>query len=223
MPRAKTWPPGAAVTSLDSIEAPVRWAKQNLTDGIWAEGGDPAVAETACQSGCRASRDSGDNRNARTRRAANETASVDQIKHNKNLTRLPQGKMVYAAATHFKPQGNFKPTEGKLRPIHLLHRGDIQSPREPSPPGCLATVAGRRLAVGSGRGRSRTPRGTRPLVDPRRSSAGLAIDCQSSLAVSLWPGNRRHAERLWSHGCPADASANCSIGWRLNFVTAVNH
>ena len=40
-----------------------------------------------------------------------------------SLAKLPQGKMVYAAATHFAPRGGFKPTEGTLRPIHVLHRG----------------------------------------------------------------------------------------------------
>ena len=33
----------SAVTSLDSIEAPDRWRKSNLTDGIWASAGDEAA------------------------------------------------------------------------------------------------------------------------------------------------------------------------------------
>jgi hypothetical protein len=45
--------------------------------------------------------------------------------------------MVYAAATHFSPQGNFKPTLGTPRPVRLLHRGDVTSPREEVHPGTL--------------------------------------------------------------------------------------
>ena len=50
---------------------------------------------------------------------------------------LPSGKMVYAAATHFKAQGNFKPTSGTPRPIHVLLRGDVQRPGKPVAPGVL--------------------------------------------------------------------------------------
>jgi hypothetical protein len=51
--------------------------------------------------------------------------------------KLPAGKMVYAAATEFRPEGNFKPTGGMPREIRLLHRGDIQSPGERLKPGVL--------------------------------------------------------------------------------------
>lgn len=53
------------------------------------------------------------------------------------IAALPKGKMVYAAATHFEPQGDFQPTEGNPRPIHVLHRGDVQQPRDPARPGVL--------------------------------------------------------------------------------------
>ena len=46
-------------------------------------------------------------------------------------------QMVYAAATHFETQGNFKATEGKLRTIHVLHRGDVLQPRQLAIPGVL--------------------------------------------------------------------------------------
>ncbi|MCA9125445.1 MAG: DUF1553 domain-containing protein [Planctomycetales bacterium] len=46
------------------------------------------------------------------------------------LSELPPQKLVYAAATHFSPQSNFRPTEGKLRPIHVLQRGDVAQPGE---------------------------------------------------------------------------------------------
>ncbi|MFK8114275.1 MAG: DUF1553 domain-containing protein, partial [Rubripirellula sp.] len=53
------------------------------------------------------------------------------------LSKLPKGKMVFAAATRFKPQNNFKPTEGKQRLIHVLHRGNVGQPGEPATPGVL--------------------------------------------------------------------------------------
>jgi hypothetical protein len=46
-------------------------------------------------------------------------------------------QVVYAAAIDFPAVGSFKPTGGKLRPIHVLHRGDVQSPGEPALPGFL--------------------------------------------------------------------------------------
>jgi hypothetical protein len=42
---------------------------------------------------------------------------------------------VYAATTHFKPRSNFKPTEGKPRMIHVLHRGEVTQPKDPVRPG----------------------------------------------------------------------------------------
>jgi hypothetical protein len=53
------------------------------------------------------------------------------------LKALPEGEVVYAAATHFKSQSNFKPTLGVPRPIHLLHRGDVREPGAPAVPGVL--------------------------------------------------------------------------------------
>jgi hypothetical protein len=58
------------------------------------------------------------------------------------LARLKKAGMVYAAATHFKTEGNFKPTMGKPRAIHVLHRGDILAPREKVKPGLLPFSAG---------------------------------------------------------------------------------
>jgi hypothetical protein len=50
--------------------------------------------------------------------------------------------MVYAAATHFQPRGNFKPTEGVPREIYRLHRGNVQQPRELVSPGLLPISEG---------------------------------------------------------------------------------
>jgi len=48
--------------------------------------------------------------------------------------------IVFAAATDFEPQGNFHPTQGKPRAIHVLARGSEASPLEIAPPGALSCV-----------------------------------------------------------------------------------
>lgn len=127
---------GAKVSSLDSIEAPVRWGKQNLVDGIWARPHDPDLAKqltaaTKREGEILAAIETED-RVTRRKQLDDAIGSIE-----KELASLPKGKMVYAAATHFKPQGNFKPTGGKPRPIHLLHRGDIKHPLQPVNPSLL--------------------------------------------------------------------------------------
>ena len=69
----------------------------------------------------------------RQREQAEETVRTAEAK----LRSLPRAEMVYAAATHFPTQGNFKPTLGKLRPIHILRRGNIQEPLTAAIPGLL--------------------------------------------------------------------------------------
>ncbi|MBI2480173.1 MAG: DUF1553 domain-containing protein [Planctomycetia bacterium] len=126
----------AQVTSLDSIEAPVRWARSNLTDGIWAQAGDPnSVRELA-----EATRQQSEiltRINTPERLAEREQLNGRITEATHKLAALPKGRMVYAAATHFTPQGNFKPTLGTPRPIRLLHRGDVNSPRDEVQPGTL--------------------------------------------------------------------------------------
>ena len=70
----------------------------------------------------------------KTQRAmlAQQLVSIDR-----ELSALPVGRMVYTAATHFTPQGNFRPTEGKPRPVKLLHRGNETQPREDVQPGTI--------------------------------------------------------------------------------------
>jgi len=43
--------------------------------------------------------------------------------------------VVFAAATHFEPQGQFIPTNGKARPIHILKRGNEKDPGPEVGPG----------------------------------------------------------------------------------------
>ena len=124
------------VESPDSIEAPVRWARTNLTDGIWAEAADPQAVEALART-----------ESARTsllatirtpERVEREAAIAKNLTEaQQSLAALPAGQMVYAAATHFKPQGGFQPTQGKPRDVRILHRGNITQPLEKVVPGTL--------------------------------------------------------------------------------------
>ncbi|MBC8354878.1 MAG: PSD1 domain-containing protein [Planctomycetes bacterium] len=126
----------ASVTSLDSIEAPVRWAKSNLTDGIWAQAGDPDAIRLLANANQERSvilaRINTPERVAERAKLDQQIATATQT-----LAALPKGRMVYAAATHFNPQGNFKPTMGTPRAVRVLHRGDVTSPRDEVRPGTL--------------------------------------------------------------------------------------
>ena len=136
---------GCAVTASSSIEAPVRWARANLTDGLWAQAADTAAAEQLAQV------------TAERARLLNELQTPERLQERKKLTEslreaeaslasLPAGRMVYAAATQFAAQGNFRPTGGMPRPIHVLHRGDILQPREAARPGTIPLQAADQVA-----------------------------------------------------------------------------
>ncbi|MDA1014430.1 MAG: DUF1553 domain-containing protein [Planctomycetota bacterium] len=126
----------AKVSALDSIEAPIRWTRKNLTDGIWAQGADPKV--TAELATARKQREAimtkvlTPDRIRRREALAKDVAGTQQ-----QIATLPQGQMVYSAATHFQPQGGFQPTMGKPRLIHVLHRGNILQPRDEVQPGTV--------------------------------------------------------------------------------------
>jgi hypothetical protein len=126
----------AKVSSLDSIEAPVRWRQNNLTDGIWAKGSDKAAAqETARLNKEKTALLAKLQTPERMTRLAELEKAIMQT--TAKVAKLPKGSMVYAAATQFKAQGNFKPTNGKPRDIRFLHRGEVTQPREEVRPGTL--------------------------------------------------------------------------------------
>ncbi len=127
---------GAKVAALDSIEAPVRWTKKNLTDGLWAKAGDPTLAQQLVQVVKERAEILA---KIETPERLKEKDSIQKsiTKAQGDLKSLPQGRMVYAAATQFKTQGNFKPTQGTLRPIQVLHRGNVQQPDHPATAGML--------------------------------------------------------------------------------------
>ena len=118
---------GKPVTALDSIQAPVRWARKNLTDGIWAKAKDPSVSRQLAK--LRQQREMILSRIHTPESRQHEKQLTTRLANlGKQIDGLSADKMVYAAATNFKPQSNFKPTQGKPRPIHLLTRGNIQVP-----------------------------------------------------------------------------------------------
>jgi hypothetical protein len=130
----------AEVTSLDSIEAPVRWGKKNLTDGIWPQAADAAASAQLAeiQKQHQAILDRINTLERKTRR---EQLNKDLKSAQQQLAALPQGRMVLAAATDFEPQGGFQPTKGKPRDVQVLHRGNVLQPRGPAKPGALPLLA----------------------------------------------------------------------------------
>lgn len=127
---------GAAVTALDSIEAPERWRRTNLTDGLFPHHSNPeaarqlADAETRVQE-LKASLLTPERQKAQ-RQLENHRQSLSE-----QLSSLPAQQMVYAAATHFKRQANFKPTEGRPRTVRVLHRGNVTQPLQEVSPGVI--------------------------------------------------------------------------------------
>ena len=125
---------GKEVTAKDSIEAPIRWRKSNLTDGKWAKSKNPEMQKdmVALVDERKNFIDSLSSEEERSELSAKKKALENT---EAELKVLPSGKLVYAAATHFKPRSNFKPTEGKPRMIHVLHRGEVNQPRDLVRPG----------------------------------------------------------------------------------------
>ena len=127
---------GGEVTSLDSIEAPARWRRANLVDGIWPRAAEPQADAALAQA--RAELQALKRRINTPERIAKRNTLTHQLQTaEQQIKALPNGKMVYAAATQFAPQGSFRPTGGKPRSIHVLQRGNVLQPGEEARPGAL--------------------------------------------------------------------------------------
>jgi hypothetical protein len=130
---------GAAVTALDSIEAPPRWRKSNLVDAI-SPIADDSGALTALQA----------ERKALIATLGDEALhrELAQLKHNldettKALAAFPKPDVVYAGTIHHGT-GAFAGTGangGKPRPIHLLKRGDVTTPAHEVGPGSITAIS----------------------------------------------------------------------------------
>lgn len=131
---------GSAVTALDSIEAPARWQKRNLTDGWYPGLATPDSAEIARLKSAREellARCTLDDERGRLTELDGELKQV-----NGELAKLPPVQRAYVAAVH-TGSGTFTGTGangGRPRPIHLLKRGSVQSPAEEVGPGTLNVV-----------------------------------------------------------------------------------
>lgn len=127
----------ATVSAKDSIESGERWRKTNLVDGVFHRelSDDRALAELhALQAERRSIEESlrSPENEARSEAIGRELAPLEQ-----QLKAIPQGELVYAAATQFPQSGSFRPTGGKPRAIHVLHRGDLKAPGEAVAPGAV--------------------------------------------------------------------------------------
>lgn len=173
---------GATVTSLDSIEAPPRWGRQNLVDGKWPRPRDRdsyrQLQDSQAQRAQLVAAVETPERIARRRQI-----NTDIKKTQQELDALPNGKLVYAAATKFAAQSNFKPTDGQPRPIHLLHRGNVDQPGQVIGPGLLPT---------SKQGNWKLPEDT---SDSQRRAA-LATWLTDKQNPLVW---RSIVNRIWQH------------------------
>ena len=133
---------GAKVTSLDSIEAPARWAKVNLTDGYYpGMGGEGSVEMT----GLRSSRAELIAASTLVEESVSRGGLQGELDANKaESAKLPEPHVVYVA-TVYTGSGAFSGTGangGRPRPIHVLNRGNVSKPGKEVGPGALTLVQG---------------------------------------------------------------------------------
>jgi hypothetical protein len=128
---------GAAVTSLDSIEAAPRWQRSNLVDGYYY--GRAAVARGDLEQ-LQKDREAlvvsllNPSTKARRDHIAQQLAEAESAKK-----ALPSQQVVYSGMVH-TGSGAFAGTGGnggKPRPIYVLDRGNVTQPKDEVPPGAL--------------------------------------------------------------------------------------
>ncbi len=135
---------GNYVTSLDSIEAPLRWQRQNLVDGYFYENGSPhgqstAIGQLESRRVLCIERIMTDDLRSRTATNREKAAVLEEA-----LSALPVQQTVYCGTIHHG-SGNFVgtgSTGGNPRPIHVLHRGDVRSTGDEVQPGTIPIIAG---------------------------------------------------------------------------------
>ena len=115
------------VLSKDSIQALPRWARKNLVDGIFhKEVSKPGANKEMALLQEKINKIRAEIFTPEVKKRQEKVLN-EKRRLQKEITKFPQGKLVYAASTHFKKEANFKPTNGSPRQIHLLERGDIKS------------------------------------------------------------------------------------------------
>jgi hypothetical protein len=134
---------GKPVSALDSIEAPPRWAKKNLVDGITPSAKTQSNTNELAR--LRAERQ------ALVRRVIPqevqqelEQAHRARQEMMKQIAELPAPHLVYAG-TVYRGEGAFRGTgasNGRPRSVSILRRGDVTRPGKEVGPGALRAVSG---------------------------------------------------------------------------------
>lgn len=129
---------GRPVTALDSIEAPPRWQRENLTDGI-----APISTSEEEKAALIAEREallvSFADAATKARRAV---LLGEAVRVGGELKKLPTPSVTFAGVVH-TGTGNFRGTGaegGKPRPIFLLNRGQVTQPEKEVGPGALSAL-----------------------------------------------------------------------------------
>ena len=135
---------GAAVTALDSIEAPVRWQMKNLVDGAYygAKDNPASLGDLATIEGERKAMLDGLTTSATKQKLKEIAQGLKSVEN--ELGKLPKPMKTYAGTVH-KGKGAFAGTGnngGKPRLIQVLHRGDVQSPGKIAEPGTVPIIPG---------------------------------------------------------------------------------
>ncbi len=129
---------GKTVTAMDSIDAPPRWRKQNLVDGLMPENSN--AEELAKLSASRDAMLAGSGSQQLRVALAERRAELKRL--TSQLATLPPTKMVYAGTVH-DGAGNFLGTGGnggRPRDIFVLRRGDVTQPDVAAQPGALSLL-----------------------------------------------------------------------------------
>lgn len=198
---------GATVTALDSIEQGPRWGMANVIDGRYhLELSDPdALTEyhdLLDRLGELEQRHRCHETGQQLAAARRQLEEVEQQR-----AALPEGRLVYAAATRFESRGRFHATNGQPRPIHLLRRGDLESPAEPMTPGAPPLWPGAADRFFPDLDPADAGAGSNGRWDEGEARAHLARYLTADDNPLLW---RSLANRLWQwvHGRPLVASPN---------------
>jgi hypothetical protein len=130
---------GRPVTALDSIEAPPRWRKVNLTDGIAPEARTLEDKQKLIRERDALMLAQADASTRSQLLAARQQRSALEAQ----IAKLPALGKVYAGAVHtgsgaFKGTGN---EGGKPRVIQVLKRGDIKQPAKEVGPGAVQALS----------------------------------------------------------------------------------
>jgi mono/diheme cytochrome c family protein len=129
---------GAAVTALDSIEAPVRWRKSNLTDGY-----APGRAATGDLAKLKKEREEliAKIDPAVAKAVGMVTAELAQI--DRDIAKVPPTGVVYAGTVYNGGNAAFRgtgPDGGRPRHIFVLKRGNVTQPIQEVGPGTVNVI-----------------------------------------------------------------------------------